>query len=398
MRNGNFSGRNAIFDPATLSPNPNGMGFIRAPFAGNVIPQDRIDPVAARLVALLPDPTLPDKANNFVVSPTRRDHRHQFDFRGDQNFSDTNKLFVRYSYLTGASVNPGPFPPPLIGSGNFQTAEKSQSGHGIALGETHLFSPSVINEFRFGYNRIRDFLDPFVKEFIAGQFGFLGIPQEPGITGLPRIDIPGFAGLGEATFLPNRKISETVEFSDNVSWVRGKHSFKAGGTYRWVRSWFNISGAARGSFTFSGVFTQDPQKRSTTGSAFADFLLGLPSNATLSNIALGDIRFRYYGLFLQDDWKLTPRLTLNPGLRYELWAQPIERHNLQGNFLLDQRKLIFPQNRIPSGIGPSLATTIPPGLGSRSLLKTDTNNFAPRLGLAYRLASRTVPRAGVGVF
>ncbi len=395
-RNGDFTGDSPIFDPASTTPS--GMGFARTQFAGNMIPANRIDPVATKLLALLPDPNLPGKVNNFVVSPSQRNRRDQYDFRGDQNFSDRDKLFARYSYFTRQFTNPGPFPPPLIGTTNFQEAEKSQSGHGLALGETHLFSASVVNEFRSGYNRIRDFLDPFVKESVAGQFGFVGIPQQAGITGLPHIGISGFTDLGEANFLPNRKISETAQFSDNLSWIRGKHSLKAGGTYRWVRSWFDVSAQAHGSFDFNGVFTQDPQKRPSTGSAFADFLLGVPSSSGLSTVFSGDVRFRYYGFFIEDDWKVTPKLTLNLGARYELWTQPLERHDLQGNFLLNQDKLIFPHNKVPPGIPPSLAATVPLGLGSRSLLKTDTNNLAPRLGLAYQLASRTVLRGGAGVF
>ena len=398
-RNGDFTGDAPIFDPSTTRPNPNGTGFIRSPFSpANIIPSTSIDSVAAGIVALLPDPNLPGKVNNFVASPSQRDRRDQYDFRGDQSFSDKDKLYLRYSYFTRQFINPGPFAPPLIGTTTFQESEKSQSGHGLALSETHLFSSTVINDFRVGYNRIRDFLDPFVKDSIAPQFGFLGIPQQSGATGLPHMGISGLTDLGEANFLPNQKISETVQFSDNLSWIRGRHSLKAGGTYRWVRSWFDVSAQAHGSFDFNGDFTKDPQNRASTGSAFADFLLGLPSSSGLSTLFSGDVRFRYYGVFLQDDWKATPKLTLNLGARYELWTQPVERHDHQANFLLSQDKLIFPNNQVPPGIPPSLVTTIPLGLGNRSLLKADTNDLAPRLGLAYQLANHTVLRSGAGVF
>jgi TonB dependent receptor len=104
------------------------------------------------------------------------------------------------------------------------------------------------------------------------------------------------------------------------------------------------------------------------------------------------------GGYVQDDWKLTPRLTLNLGLRYELWTQPVERNDRQANFLVNDGKLIFANNQVPAGVPASLVEPVPGGIGARSLMKTDTNNFAPRLGLAYQMTKNTVLRAGAGVF
>lgn len=397
VRRGDFSGERTIFDPNTVRPRSGG-GFLRDPFPGNVIPAERMDPVALRVLSLLPQPNLPGRVNNYVSNPKRKIDRDQFDFRVDHTFSDKDKFFTRYSFTNGNSENPGPFPPPLVGSNTFQQAEQVRRAKGLAVGESHTFGPTRINEFRFGYNRIRDDLLPFVKETLFDAFGFRGIPREPGVTGLPRIAIPGFADLGEATFLPNFKISETFQINDDISLVRGNHSLKTGFNLRYVRSFFNISGQARGSFTFNGVFTQDPQSRARTGSAFADFLLGLASSATLSNLTLGDIRYQYWGGYVQDDWKVSRNFTLNLGLRYELVTPPVERHDQQGNFLIAERKLIFPDNQTPAGIPSDLVTAIPSGAHRRGLLKTDKNNFAPRIGFAYRFAPATVVRGGAGVF
>jgi hypothetical protein len=396
IKSGNFAGQSAIFDPDTTTPL--GTGYTRTAFAGNVIPANRIDPVAAKLLALEPLPNAPGAANNFISNPTNTDRINRIDTRVDDHISDNDQLFARYSYSLANTVRPGPFAAPLIGSTNFQTANKHDVGNGVAVGETHTFSPTVVNEFRLGYNRVEDNLTPYVTDFINNQFGILGVPEIPGVTGLPKFSISGFAGLGEATFLPNNKISETATAEDHVSWVKGKHSLSAGGTYRWVRSWFNISAAARGSFTFNGTFTQNPQRPTGTGSGMADFLLGVPSNAELSNMIAGDIRYRYMGAYIQDNWKLTDKLTLNLGVRYELWTQPFERQGLQGNFLRDQQKFIYPLGLVPPGISPSLTTSIPSGLGRNSLLKRDSNNIAPRVGLAYQLTQKTVIRAGFGQF
>jgi hypothetical protein len=171
-----------------------------------------------------------------------------------------------------------------------------------------------------------------------------------------------------------------------------------GGNYRWVRSYFDASNSARGSFSFTGAFTDNPQSTGNTGSGLADFLVGIPATSSLSNLLVGDLRYNYWGAFIQDDWKVTPKLTLNLGIRYELWTQPVERNNQQANFLLNLQKLVFAGNQTPADVPASLVAPVPSGISSRSLLITDTNNFAPRLGLAYRITSTTVFRAGAGTF
>ncbi len=396
-RKGDFSGDRPIFDPNTVKPRQGG-GFVRDPFLGNVISSSRFDPIAVKLIGLLPLPNLPGKVNNYVANPTRATNRDQLDFRVDHILSETDRFFTRYSVTNGNFHNPGPFAPPLVGSSSFQQADDIQKAQGLAIGESHTFSSTRVNELRIGYNRVRDDLLPFVKESLFDKFGFRGIPAETGNTGLPRITISGFADLGEANFLPNYKISETFQVNDDFSWVRSNHSIKTGLNFNYVRSFFNISGTARGLFNFSGVFTQDPQNRARTGSGFADFLLGLTANANLSNFTAGDLRYQYWGAYIQDDWKVSPNFTLNLGLRYEFLTQPVERNDRQGNFLIDQRKLIFPHNQTPEGIPASLVTPVPEGVNGRSLMEIDKNNFAPRLGFAYRFASHSVIRGGAGVF
>ncbi|MPZ16946.1 MAG: hypothetical protein GEV06_03360 [Luteitalea sp.] len=397
QRQGDFSG-DPIFDPATVREDPAGNGFVRDPFLGNTIPSERIDPLARDIVDLIPLPNVPGDINNFVSSPVRTVTRDQFDFRVDHALSEKDQFFGRYSLGELDRENPGPFEAPLIGSENFQQSLKDQRGQGIAIGETHIFSSTTVNELRVGYNRIRDSLKPFVTDFTPAEFGFQGIPADPTITGLPDITLSGFGELGEATFLPNFKISETIDVKDNLSFTKGNHFIKTGFQFRWVRSFFEIGAQARGQFTFNGTFTEDPQSRGGTGNAFADFLLGVPSSANLSTTQAGDIRYRSWGAYIQDDWKVTPKLTVNLGLRYELFTQPVERNDRQGNFLLDQRQIIFPNNQIPEGVPEDLAGTIPNGLDDRGLLDLDTNNFAPRVGLAYQLMPQTVVRAGGGIF
>ncbi len=379
QRNGNFAGLNTIYDPATLSQTSTGA-FTRTAFPGNLIPASRFDPLSAKLLALEPFANTSQPGYNYVVNPVQTDRANRVDSRGDKHISDKDQLFARYSYFTDTAVNPTLFAAPLAGGNSSQQANVLNSGHGVALGETHIFGASLVNEFRAGFNRLNSTLSPFGTGVTPQSFGFLGIPNQAGIVGLPNISISGFSNLGENTSLPNGKISEALTFEDHVSWIKGNHTLTIGGNYRWVRSYFDASNSARGSFSFSGAFTNNPSAAANTGSGFADFLLGIPASSVISNLLIGDLRYKYGGFFFQDDWKVTPKLTVNLGLRYEIWSQPIERNNQQANFLLDQRKLVYASSR------------------DRSLLVTDTNNLAPRLGIAYQVRPSTVIRAGFGTF
>lgn len=404
-RAGDFSDfRNAqgnvgiIYDPATTRPNPNGSGFVRDPFPGNRIPAARFSPVARALIDMLPMPNLADRVGNYAVTKDATRLRHQMDTRVDHSFSTGSKLYVRYSLTDRGDAVPGPYDPPLIGSTFFQQANKSQRAHNLAVGQTQVFGSNVVNEIRIGFNRIQDDLFPFVQDQFPSEFGFSGIPRSPGVTGLPRITIGGFSNIGEATFLPNFKISEVTQAGDTFSFLKGTHALKAGVNYRFIRSFFNISDTQRGAFNFSGGFTQNPLARSGSGSGLADFLLGIPTTAQLSSGLTGDIRYHYFAGYLQDDWRATDRLTLNLGMRYELFTQPSERSGNQANLLLPDYRLIYVGNNVPSVIPAAFTTTIPAGVSASSLMRLDTNNVAPRLGFAYKLAPTTVLRGGAGIF
>ena len=397
MANGDFSGQPTVFDPLTTKSLGGGT-YSRTAFAGNLIPKNRFDPAATKLLALFPAPTTSATFNNYVVSPVQPAATNRFDFRHDFQLAQSDNLFARYSYFTNDYSYPGPFAAPLVGSTTFQNSVKATVGNGAALGETHTFSPRLVNEFRAGYNRIRDDLKPFVNDYIDDKYGLGGIPAQPGVSGLPSISISGFTTIGEATFLPNNKISETATLEDHLSFLLGKHNLRFGGSYRFVRSWYAISSSARGTYTFNGGFSQDPQNRSKTGSGLADFILGIPSSSGISNFLQGDIRYKYMGGFLQDDWKVSSKLTINAGIRYEIWTQPVERTDRQANFFVADRKLAYAKNKIPSGVPASAVENVPSGVGDRSLLKTFYNNLAPRLGFAYQAAPSVVVRGGAGVF
>jgi hypothetical protein len=387
-----------IYDPATTRPNPNGAGFIRDPFPNNQIPATRIHGLARRLLELLPDPNLADLTGNYVVTRDAVRMRHQFDTRVDHSVSTDSKLYVRYSLTNRDDGIPGPYEAPLIGTTQFQQAIKDQVAHNLAIGQTQVLGRNRVNELRIGYNRIRDDLFPWVTDTTPAGFGFTGIPEIAGVTGLPRIAIGGFSNIGEAAFLPNFKISEVTQAGDTFSFLQGRHAFKAGANYRFIRSLFDISGQARGFYNFTGGFSQNPQARANSGSGLADFLLGIPSTTQLSRTLVGDIRYHYFAGYLQDDWRASQRLTLNLGVRYELFTHPYERQGQQANLLLDQLKLMYVDNNVPSSIPAAFTTTTPEGVSKTTLMRNDTNNVAPRVGFAYKLGDRTVVRGGAGIF
>ena len=388
-RTGDFSSvKTALNDPLLTVPNGSG-GYVKTPFPGNVIPANRISSASALLLQPLPLPETSAAANNYVASPITVLSRDQWDQRGDQNFSNSDKLFARYSYYVYHFVNPGPLPAPLIGSTNFQQSDNDQSGHGAVLGETHIFRGAVVNEFRAGYNRVSNSLAPFITDNLFAKYGFGYVPPAPGLTGLPAISISGYASLGEATFLPDAKGSDTFQLTDGLGWNKGAHFIRAGGEHRWVRSRYHIWGNARPTFSFNGAFTGNP---------VADFLLGDPSSAALSSVLIGDIRYKYYGGYINDDWKVTPKLTLNLGLRYEYWTPAYERNNLQANFVVGPNKLMYVNNNVPPSTPASLAMDVPSNVDNRGLVETHHNNWAPRAGLAYQLFRNTVIRAGAGAF
>ncbi|MBI1748884.1 MAG: TonB-dependent receptor [Acidobacteria bacterium] len=369
MVRGHF-GRVAIYDPLN-----------RQPFPNSVIPESRMDAVGRRLVALYPAPNLPGAVNNYVSNVSNKDDRGQYDLRVDHRIGTKDSLFVRYGRSSLAFSQGSVFGPPGNGgAGLFQfPALRPSKAYAVGLSETHIFSSTLVNEARAAYTRIdSDQQSPATKPLYE-EYGIRGVPQFPGLTGLPMILVTGFSSLGDATFTPNPRWSHWLQLSDGLSWIRGKHTLKLGGDLR-LRTNSGRSGQlARGSFTFNGQFT---------ASAVADLLLGQTSSATLTTTLPLDLRDDYYGFFIHDTWRLSRRLTLNLGLRHELQTPMWERHNRMSNFDLDPRSPTYGQ----------LAPARDGSIRSRAFANLDKRNFAPRIGFAYSVDPKTVVRGALGIF
>jgi trimeric autotransporter adhesin len=254
----------------------------------------------------------------------------------------------------------------------------------------------LTNNLRFNYNHNHVSATNLYSgvENVAGTAGITGISADPFDFGLPGLSFTSFGGLSDPT--PRRELDQTYTISDTVAWNRGKHNWRFGGDYRRILQSFRSARNANGSFVFTGFATGDysggvAQAAPDTGYDFADFLIGLPQQTSLqSGTDSYDFRANSYDLFVQDDWRLRSNITLNIGLRYEYNGPYTEAHNRIVN--LD----VGPNFTFATAVLPGQSS---PAFGSfpASLVRPDRNNFAPRLGLAWRPLKQTVVRLGYGI-
>lgn len=386
FRRGDFSKYNRpIFDPASRRIGPNGT-VISNPFPGNVIPPDRINRSAAAILALLPEPNAGGpgaQARNYLRIAPRGFDNDQFDIKIDHRLSNANTLSARLSQGWSNSPNPGNFDG-FIGGGT-DTVNNPRS---VALSDTHVLSPTTVNEARFGWlyrdNSIVGRGIPDGLEFASqNNVGILDLPQPafPDIqfswTGI-QASSNQFTGLGGAE--NNFNYETTYHVSDNLSMQRGAHGFKFGGEVRRY-AYDRISGG--GGTNYFGPFFSSSSDTANSGAPFADFLFGFQSVVQAGQlIDWARQRDIYAGFYAQDDWKVTPKLTLNLGVRYDLYTQPVDARDRGGYFNRALRRVVIPGE---------------PGF-SRAIVNGDHNNFSPRVGIAWAATRRFTMRLGGGVF
>jgi hypothetical protein len=324
-----------------------------------------------------------------VSNPPWKVDRDQFDFRLDHRFSDKDSVFGRYSFYDFESLRGGPLPGLARGANNNDRSLDDNDGRHLTVSEIHVFGLSLVNEFRFGYKSLkvnkRNDSDVPLEQANA-RFGVEGIPPpgEGEIFGLTRIMFGGklgFQGLGGAFFQPNVKDVSTFQFLDNLTWLNGNHGIKFGADVRYDQSDINGSQWARGRHDFNGRFT---------GVSLGDGLLGWANTAQLSSLVFGEMRFRSWMFYVQDDWKVTPNLTLNLGLRYELTTPWFEKNNRLNSTVIDSSRPEFGEITRAGAEGG--------GYADRALVGFDKNNFAPRVGFAWRAGRKWTLRSGAGIF
>ncbi len=382
MRGGDFSKSGVtVIDPAT-----------KQAFPGNVIPESRFSPVAVkiqeRFYDLPTDPNPDALAGNLRGATPGPTHENRIDVRIDHKISDKNFLYVRYNWR--GQVNSALLSLPSIGLN-----DGYRGGKGLIVSDTHLFTSNLINEFRFGFQKSpnRQFATQDGNEILASA-GIQGIDQVD-YNGMPTFQITGFTNILAQTHLND--MNQIHQAADNLTWVRGSHSFKAGTDIQYNQAFGpNLPNDIFGIFNFSGFFT---------GSSYADFLLGYPLfSRRASYRGDADKHGTDMAVYFQDSWRLTPKLTFEWGARYERQFASVDDAALMYNFDPATGNLVVPDMALTSGkITPLLPSNIKVVSATeagfpQALRNPQKGNFVPRFGVAFRPFANTVVRAGYGMF
>ena len=414
-------------DPARYLSCPSATPVFVTSIPGqNVICPNNVNSVAKTILNLFP---LPNQgvagqiSQNYTAPATAsQNNTAQFDVRMDYNFSSKDQAFGRFSF----SNNPSVYTPPLgvLDGGGYGSdgADTNLAKSGL-FSETHFFSPTLVNEFRVGYNFLHaSYLPAGAQTNVAAQYGLGGIPFGPSLGGFPDLDFNGGingnnrpynVGIGIPGYEPSDEKQDVIEFIDNVSKTWGRHSFTVGANIQHTRFYGLQSPNATGYQGFDGTYTGDPGDTSgaETGTGFADFELDQENYAGLnSTTPVNDLRW-YNAAYIQDDWKIRPNLTLNLGIRWEYTQPFVELHDFQANFEgnfagMNQGSGTFyiPKSQSSYPIPAFLSTDFAKDnitidyTSNRSLVNPDHHEFAPRVGFAYQPTPRMVIRGGFGIF
>jgi hypothetical protein len=432
-----------IFDPSTTrnincgvpdvvtgisAPCPSGtaagssIGFAREAFAGNILPAGRLEANSIKLLNLYPSPNNTGLFNNYASNPISNNTVDQMDARVDHTLTQRDNIFGRFSYVDNPEFIPGPFGG-IADGGSFSAGNQAATTYSAALGETHVFSSTLVNEVRLGYNRLAvSRLQPNAgTPGIPASFGIPGVQGGTSNGGLGGISISGLSTLGSNGYLPSIELSTNTQISDNLTKTMGRETFKVGFQWQRLGSAILQPPNGRGSWSFSGLYTEIPT--TTGGNTGVAQMLLTPINGTVpgaadnvggadsisvSNFANTSMKHNYLAGYFQDDVKVTPKLTLNLGLRYEYFGQLIAKNGTQSNFvpsygsgasqfLIAQKGCSTPLSddfrAAAAKDNINIVCSSQPGLGV-----SQKGNFAPRVGFAYQMFPKLVVRGGYGIF
>jgi hypothetical protein len=307
-----------IYDPDTTMPNGGG-GFTRTPFANGAIPTDRMDPVALALLRRYPQPTSSGTANNYRRTANETDDQNQFDARIDQKISNGDQVFARISHVDGEFLPVTPLPD---GSGvtTGTLGPQHTKAWAFASNYQHSFGASLLNEVRIGDTRRTVARTATGRSTSAGAgLDIPGIPANARFSHtLPTFLIGGYQQLGSPVNTASNFNTSVSDVADTLTWVKGRHTLKMGFDWRWERLNVVQPPSPTGSFTFNALGSDLPGV-ANTGTPFASFLLGQVQNFSidLQELEIQE-RARFQEYFIQDEWKVSSHVTINPGLRYTL--------------------------------------------------------------------------------
>jgi len=392
-----------IYDPLTVRQA--GAGHQRSAFPGNLIPANRFNTVSRNALPFWAEPTHPGtpptRVNNFIKNSTEKYTVNQINLRIDHSLSHSNRLFGRISW------NESWVTPPVVFNATANPASGPQlfTQRNFALNDTHSFTPTTFATFRIGFVRLRDYNNPLDTTFDMTQLGFPAYYRDIHAARVfPSITVNGYSvsniGFGASSLGPVagtiiNNISNAYTGQTDVTHTRGQHVIKSGVEYRLFRS--HGYRPFLPLLTFSPGWTQGPNPQQgsvNAGNGFAGFLIGLAGGGGAQLNATQDIQTRYYGAFIQDDYKLTPKLTLNPGLRFEVENLRTDRYDRLN--ILD---LTSPSPLQAPGLSQLRGGLAFVNVGGRSREQAAVAyNWSPRLGFAYQWTPKTVLRGGYGLF
>jgi hypothetical protein len=430
---------NQIFDPTTTTCTSqcgtSNATYTRNPFPGNKIPVNMMDPAARKIAALFPAPNQPLKLNDYpqqdyaVLTPGTLT-TDQGDGRVDYHLSEKDSLFGSISWSNTSKTNAAPFQGALDGA-NFYGASEIDLGRNAQMSYTRIWKPTLITETRIGFSRLvtaRTQGNSDTDEFKAMGIGGYD-PTGPLNGGLPQFGLGRYSQAGANDWLPTKEYSNVWDFIQNVAITKGSHALKFGGEFRPIQFPFFQVPYPHGEMNFSNNETAMPSNQSDKGSAgskggsfsndtgdpFASFLLGSLNGGQISTTNFISSTRKAWAFYAQDDWKVTPKLTVQIGVRYELWSPIGEKFGRQSNFNFDTLTLDIPK-------GPNQDAPLPPNFNTaytfngltfkplfpsvkvsrgqvdQYMIPWDKYDIGPRIGFAYNIRPKTVIRGAFGIF
>ncbi len=373
------------FSPAAAAANGTTYATIvdpqtKKPFDNNIIPAGMIDPYGQKIMNLFPVANQPGTVNNYARTGSLVDDNDSYNGRLDWNASDKDLVFARYTYSNRTRDVPGYFGGIADGSSTSSWGNSTLKSWAFVLGWTRILSPSLTNDFRFGFVRNYSYDQQQPYGLNTNSEYIPGVPDNPATQGgIGYTSYTGLTGIGSPAYLPKQQVPQQFQYTDTLSMNRGRHFVRMGVDVRApMRNLFRDQSNSNGGLTFNGSFS---------GNSYADGLLGYVYQGSISNVYFADMRLWMASAFVQDDWKVSPKLTLNLGLRYDFGTPPYSAKNELANF--------DPNGNAGAG---ALVTAKAGNLGDRTLVQVNTKNFAPRFGFVYSVDKNTTIRGGYGLY
>jgi hypothetical protein len=385
--------------------------IVRDLFPGNIIPASRFDPASKKLIDMFPNPNqnLADRlpSANYLPTAPAAQNNDQFDIRIDHRLTDKDSLFGSLSWSNEDKTITPPLPGALDGSG-FNGAQEQNLGRNAMVSWTRVWTPTVLTETRLAFTRlVTERTQGNAGQDLFREIGIGGLNPTTSYAnngGLPQLEPESYTSFGGSNWLPTTEYNNVWDFIQNVSINKGKHAVKFGYEYRPIQFPFFQVPSARGHFRFPRNRTAIPESPGETGDAMASFLLGYPGDSRLTTTNFVSSEKVAHAWYIQDDWKATSKLTFNVGVRYELFSPISERFGRQSNYVFDKATLVIPTGPnqdapLPGNFARDFPQiTVDRGNADKYLIPWDKTNWGPRIGIAYQMFTRTVIRAGYGIF